>query len=158
MGRVILRRCRHEADLEELYCAIGRQFAEEWDAGDRRLDEPRSRFDRDRDLMLALVDGTRIRGGIIAFGDDIVTVRAIGIDEELRGQGHGRRLLELVEGRALVRGARAMVVGAADEARGFYDRMGYRGKRTMREKQLPPPGAVRSRLAERAAAASDAIV
>ena len=44
-----------------------------------------------------------------------------------------------------------MVVGAADDAHGFYDRMGYRGKRTMREKQLPPPGAVRSRLAERAA-------
>jgi hypothetical protein len=31
--------------------------------------------------------------------------------------------------------------------------MGYRGKRTMCEKQLPPPGAVRSRLAERATAA-----
>ena len=52
-----------------------------------------------------------------------------------------------------MRGARIIVVGAADEARGFYERMGYRGKRTMREKRLPPPGAVRSRLAARGAAA-----
>lgn len=148
-----MRQCRDEADLEELYRSIGRQFGEEWDASDRRLDEPRSRFDRDRDLMFVLVDGTRVRGGIIAFGDDVVTVRAVGIDEELRGQGHGRRLLELVEARALVRGARTVVLGAADDARGFYERMGYRGKRTMREKQLPPPGAVRLRLAARAAVA-----
>ncbi len=153
MGSVVVRQCRDQADLEELYRSIGRQFGEEWDASDRRLDEPRLRFGRDRDLMFALVDGTRIRGGVIAFGDEIVTLRAVGIDEELRGQGHGRHLLELVEARALVRGARTIVLGACDEARGFYERMGYRGKRTMREKHLPPPGAVRSRLAARAAAA-----
>ena len=69
--------------------------------------------------MFALVDGTRIRGGVIAFGDEIVTVRAVGIDEELRGQGHGRCLLGLVEARALVQGARTIVLGADDAARGF---------------------------------------
>lgn len=99
--------------------------------------------------MLALVDGTGIRGGIIAFGDDEVTVRAIGIDAELRGYGDGRRLLELVEGRALVRGARQVILGAAEEAGRFYDRMRYRGKRMLREKHLPPPGAVRARLEAR---------
>jgi len=104
MGSVVVRQCRDEAELEELYRSIGCQFGEEWNASDRRLDEPRSRLGRDRDLMLALVDGTRIRGGVIAFGDEVVTVRAIGIDEELRGQGHGRRLLELVDRRLLVGG------------------------------------------------------
>lgn len=59
-----MRQCRDEADLEELYRSIRRQFGEEWDASDRRLDEARSRFGRDRDLMFALVDGTRIRGGV----------------------------------------------------------------------------------------------
>jgi ribosomal protein S18 acetylase RimI-like enzyme len=148
---VIVRECRDEVELEQLYLAIGRQFAEEWQVADRRLDEPRRRFDTDHELMLALIDGTGIRGGVIAFGDDEVTVRSLGIDAELRGYGHGRRLLELIEARALVRGARRIILGAAEEAGGFYERMGYRGKRTMREKQLPPAGAVRTRLVARAA-------
>lgn len=148
-----MRHCRDEAELEELYAAIGRQFGGGWNGSDRRLDEPRRRFGADQELMLALVDGSVIRGGVIAFGDDVVTVRALGIDAELRGHGYGRRLLELVEARALVRGARAIILGAAEDAGGFYERMGYRGKRTRREKQLPPPGAVRSRLVARAAAA-----
>ncbi len=153
MGSLIVRECRDASELEALYLAIGRQFGGEWDVSDRRLDEPRHRFDTDHELMLVLVDGTEIRGGVIAFGDDVVTVRALGIDHELRGQGYGRRLMELVEARALVRGAQRIVLGAADDARGFYEGLGYRGRRTMREKQLPPPGAVRSRLFARAAAA-----
>lgn len=148
-----MRHCRDEAELEELYAAIGRQFGGGWNGSDRRLDEPCRRFGADQERMLALVDGSVIRGGVIAFGDDVVTVRALGIDAELRGHGYGRRLLELVEARALVRGARAIILGAAEDAGGFYERMGYRGKRTRREKQLPPPGAVRSRLVARAAAA-----
>jgi len=151
IDRLILRECRDESDLEQLYLAIGRQFAGEWQATDRHLEEPRRRFDTDHELMLALVDSSGIRGGVIACGDDEVTVRALGIDAELRGDGHGRRLLELIGARALVRGARRIILGSADEAAGFYEKMGYRGKRTMREKQLPPPGAVRSRLVERAA-------
>ena len=152
MASLRVRECRDESELEDLYLAIGRQFGERWAASDRRLDEPRARFDGDHELMLVLEDGTRIRGGVIAFGDEVVSVRALGIDDELRGQGHGRRLMELVEARALVRGARRIVLGADDEARGFYERLGYRGKRTMRAKDLPPPGAVRSRLVARAAA------
>jgi GNAT superfamily N-acetyltransferase len=152
MASLIVRECRDESELEDLYLAIGRQFDETWAASDRRLDEPRARIDRDHELMLVLEDGTRIRGGVIASGDEVVGVRALGIDDELRGQGHGRRLMELVEARSLVRGARRIVLGADDEARGFYERLGYRGKRTMRAKDLPLPGAVRSRLVARAAA------
>lgn len=74
--------------------------------------------------MLVLEDGTRIRGGVIAFGDQVVSMRALGIDDELRGQGHGLRLMELVEARTLVRGVRRIVLGADDEARGFYERLG----------------------------------
>lgn len=149
---VIVRTCRDPGDLVAIYEAIGRQFGEMWSGDDRRLDEPRRRFDTDRELMLAVEVRDVVRGGVIAFGDDAVTVRAIGLDEELRGRGIGRRLLELVEARALVRGARVIALGAADDARGFYEKLGYRGKHTMREKQLPLPGAVRSRLAARAIA------
>jgi len=153
VGTLIVRECRDISELEELYLAIGRQFGQEWDASDRRIDEPRRRFDSDHELMLVLVDGTTIRGGVIAFGDDLVTVRALGVDYELWGHGRGRRLMELIEARALVRGAGTIVLGAAGEARGFYEALGYRGKRAVREKHLPPPGAVRARLVERAAAA-----
>lgn len=152
IASVVVRECREVSELEDLYLAIGRQFGDSWDVSDRRLDEPRLRFENDRQLMLALWDGTSVRGGVIAFGEDVVTVRAIGIDVELRGHGHGRRLLELIEARALVRGSRRIALGAAEQARGFYERMGYRGKHAMRSKELPPMGAVRSRLVARAAA------
>jgi GNAT superfamily N-acetyltransferase len=140
---VIVRACRDLDDLVAIYEAIGRQFGEIWSEHDRRLEEPRSRFGTDRELMLAVEVGDVVRGGVIAFGDDAVTVRAIGLDQDLRGRGVGRLLLELIEARALVRGARVVTLGAADDARGFYERLGYRGKHAMREKQLPLPGAVR---------------
>lgn len=152
VSEVIMRTCRDLGDLVAIYEAIGRQFGEIWSGDDRRLAEPRLRFDADRELMTAVVEGDCVRGGVIAFGGDTVTVRAIGVDQELRGRGIGRRLLEVVEARALVRGARVIGLGAADEARGFYERLGYRGKHTMREKQLPLPGVVRDRLAARARA------
>jgi GNAT superfamily N-acetyltransferase len=123
--------------------------------GLRRIGVSTSRapgFDGDHGLMLVLEHGTKIRGGVIAFGDDVVSVRALGIDDELRGHGHGRRLTEPLEARALVRRAQRMVLGADGEAGGFYERLGYRGKRTLRAKDLPPPGAIRSRLVARAAA------
>lgn len=144
-GDLVVRACRDRAELDELYLAIGRQFGGHWTSDDRRLEEPRARFDTDRPMMLCVSDGARIRGGVVAFGDEEVTVRAIGIDPEIRGLGIGRRLLELVELQALARGARVLSLGAVEDARGFYDRLGYRGKRTGRQKQLPLPGRVRDR-------------
>jgi len=150
MSDVTLRTCRDLNELVAIYVAVGRQFNEEWIGDDRRLDEPRARFVTDRELMVAVAERELIRGGVIAFGDEHLTVLAIGVDGEIRGMGIGRRLLEIIEARALVRGARSISLGAAEDARGFYGRMGYRGKRTMREKQLPLPGVVRDRLIARA--------
>jgi hypothetical protein len=98
MASLRVRECRDESELKDLYLAIGRQFGEPWTTSDRRLDEPRARFDGDHELMLVLEDGTRsrIRGGVIAFGDEVQSVRALGIDDELRCQRHGRRLMELM--------------------------------------------------------------
>jgi GNAT superfamily N-acetyltransferase len=150
VSELTLRACRDLAELVAIHAAIGRQFNETWTGDDRRLEEPRRRFFTDRELMVAIADGEAVRGGVIAFGDEHVTIRGIGVDAAIRGFGVGRRLLEVVEAQALLRGAHAISLGAADDTRGFYERMGYRGRRTMREKQLPPPGAVRDRLVVRA--------
>lgn len=46
-----------------------------------------SAFSTDQELMVAVVDGEVIQGGAIAVGDELVVVRAIGVDAELRGRG-----------------------------------------------------------------------
>src|SRR5437773_2543800 len=66
--------------------------------------------------------------------------RAIGVDAALRRRGLGRRLIEIIELEPLTLGCHSIVLGAAEDARGFYDRLGYRGKHAMRQKELPRPG------------------
>jgi GNAT superfamily N-acetyltransferase len=151
----VVRWVRDRDELVATFLAIGRQFSPPFTAGDRRLEQPLARFDSDRDLMLCVDPGDgQLGGGVIAFGDDLVTVRAIGLDPALRGRGLGRRLLTTVEAVAMRRGARTISLGAAEGAAGFYERLGYRGKHSMRSKDLPPPGALRDR---RAAALLEAV-
>ena len=154
---VRMRSVRSPDELIATYLAIGRQFASTFQPDDRRLDEPLARFDRDRELMLCVERGGSLKGGVIAFGDDVVTVRAIGVDEDVRGLGVGRRLLETVEALAMRRGAREVALGAAEGARGFYERLGYAGKRAQRRKELPLPGRMRDLRAERALAGVDLV-
>lgn len=154
---VRMRMVRSPEELVATYLAIGGQFATPFEPHDRRLDEPMARFDRDRELMLCLERHGILRGGVIAFGDDVVTVRAIGVDVDLRGLGVGRRLLETVEALAMRRGARQISLGAAEGARGFYERLGYAGKRAQRRKDLPLPGRMRDLRAERALAGLDLV-
>lgn len=139
---VVVRRVRSAEELVATFDAIGRQFDPPMRAPDRRLDEPLGRFPDDRPLQLLVLHAGRLAGGVIAFRrpDGQAVVRAIGIDAELRGHGVGRRLLELVEIEAMSLGCREIGLGAAVDARGFYEAMGYRGKRSMRSKALPPPG------------------
>ena len=76
------------------------------------------------------------------ISDQAPTLEIAGLTKDLR------RLLEAVEVEAMLRDARAIVLGADEGARGFYDRMGYRGKHAMRMKELPLLGAVRTRRAQ----------
>lgn len=154
---VRMRMVRSRDEVVATYLAIGRQFGTPFHPDDRRLEEPLARFDRDRELMLCLDQDGTLRGGAIAFGDDAVTIRAIGVDEDLRGVGIGRRLLETVEALAMRRGARQITLGAAEGARGFYERLGYAGKRSGRRKDLPLPGRMRDLRAERALAGLDLV-
>jgi GNAT superfamily N-acetyltransferase len=127
---VVMRRLRDRDEVHGAMAVVHRQFPDlAYD--EVRLAAPLETFERDRALMLCLeVDG-EMRGAIIAFGATPVTVRALGIDSGLRGAGFGRRLLEAVEVEAMLRGAHAIVLGADDAARGFYECMGFRGKHTI---------------------------
>ena len=74
----------------------------------------------------------------------------------MRRRGIGRRLVETIELEAMTLGARTISLGAADESRGFWERLGYRGKHAMRQKDLPGPGRVLdARLAKMREAAGD---
>jgi GNAT superfamily N-acetyltransferase len=156
---ILVRRVRDLDELVATFDAIGRQFDPPMSAPDRRLDEPIARFAEDRTLSLMAFVDERLSGGVIAFrrpDGHSLGVRAIGIDDSLRGLGVGRLLLELVELEALAMGCREISLGAAVAARGFYEALGYRGKHTMRAKSLPPPSRLTERLvATRRAALGD---
>ena len=139
---VLMRTVRSRDELVATFGAIARQFSPPLEV-ENRLAQLMETFDRDRPLMLCIETGGTLRGGVVAVGVDTVGVRGIGVDEELRGMGAGRRLLEAVEAVAMARGARLIALGSVKAARGFYERLGYRGKRTGKQKELPLPGRVR---------------
>ena len=88
-------------------------------------------------MMLVVEYEGRIVGGAFAFrsGHDPgpnsdVTLRIIALVPDQRGAGLGRRLVERIENEATNLGARGIGLGA-DEAIGFYHRLGYRGESGM---------------------------
>jgi GNAT superfamily N-acetyltransferase len=58
------------------------------------------------------------------FGGAVAAVRLVAIVSDAHRQGHGRKLMELVEGRALALGARHLVINSASDAVGFYEKFG----------------------------------
>lgn len=79
------------------------------------------------DLFLRDCEG-RLRGGLVASTYwDWLEVEDLWLDEGLRGRGYGRRLMGMAEGEARARGCtRAWVRTFRFQARGFYERLGYR--------------------------------
>jgi GNAT superfamily N-acetyltransferase len=148
--------------LEELATAfdvIGAQFAPAITHEDRRFQDLARRFPEDRPLMLLVEeieaqDGAgRIVGGALAFGEGGLTLRAIALEPHVRRQGLGRRLMERLELEAIRRGATSINLGASDDSKGFYARLGYAGRGTMMHKGLPLPGRfLEARLRKLAAA------
>lgn len=80
---------------------------------------PVNLFLRDRD--------DEVLGGLLgAIWGGVLFVRILWVAEALRGQGHGRRLLEAAERRAVERGCRqAFLDTHSFQAPGFYERQGY---------------------------------
>jgi GNAT superfamily N-acetyltransferase len=78
----------------------------------------------------------------------------IGLVPRARGRGVGRRLMAALELAAVRLGAGEISLGADDDVRGFYARLGYAGRGTVLHKGLPVPGRagaarVRKQAAER---------
>ncbi|HET7769385.1 MAG TPA: GNAT family N-acetyltransferase, partial [Chloroflexota bacterium] len=89
----------------------------------------------------AETDG-EIVGGALGFRPNggAITVRAIGVAPHARRQGLGRRLLAALELEAMKLGGGGINLAATDDARGFYQRLGYAGRGSLMQKGFPLPG------------------
>jgi hypothetical protein len=66
--------------------------------------------------------------------------------------------MERIELGAMRRGAGAINLGAVDESKGFYTRLGYAGRGTMMRKGLPLPGSFLQARLRKLAAEADRVV
>jgi len=71
--------------------------------------------------------GDEVVGGLLAgIWGGVLFVRILWVSEALRGQGFGRRLMEMAERRAVERGCRHVFLDTFDfQAPGFYEKLGY---------------------------------
>jgi predicted N-acetyltransferase YhbS len=125
-------------ELKEAYDLLGSQFARQTTHADRLFDDLRRCYPQDRRLMLIAERNGRIVGGVLGFEN---VLRIIALVPEERGKGLGRRLIQIYEVGAMRRGVQVISLGAVEDAKGFYERMGYHGKSRM-QKELPLPGRV----------------
>lgn len=147
-----IRRVKSLEELREALDVLGAQFSPPIQLEDRRFQQLLRAFKTDRPLMLIVLKDGRIVGGALGFKS---TLRVIALETEERGKGLGRRLLETFEIAAMQRGLSGVGLGTGDTAKGFYLRLGYRGK-SMMQKEFPLPGRVRElRLKKLEALAGD---
>ena len=141
-----IRQVSDAAELERVFDVVGAQMTPPMARDDRRFREVARRFEEDRSLMWLAAEGDEIVGGALGFRPNggAITVRAVGVAPHVRRQGLGRRLMEAIELEAMKLGVGGINLGAVDEARGFYQRLGYAGRGSMMQKGLP----LRSRFLE----------
>jgi N-acetylglutamate synthase-like GNAT family acetyltransferase len=76
--------------------------------------------------MICGVDGNVLAVGRLHFNSpDEGQIRYMAVDEQSRGQGHGRRIVEYLEAEARAHGARAVMLNAREQVVGFYAVLGY---------------------------------
>lgn len=72
-------------------------------------------------------DSGGIRGGahgVVRMG--AIEIRSVWVDGDLRGRGHGAKIIRAVEDEGRRLGARAALLDSYEfQARGFYERLGY---------------------------------
>jgi len=71
--------------------------------------------------------GDEVVGGLLAgIWGGVLSIRILWVSEALRGQGFGRRLMEMAERRGVERGCRHVFVDTFSfQAPGFYEKLGY---------------------------------
>lgn len=115
-------------------------------ADDVRFDRLFANFERSRPMMVVAERDGEVVGGVFgALSEDGSTaiLGPVSVDESVRGTGLARRLMQIVEVQAMALGVCELGLGSARAARGFYESIGYAGKRTMKHKALPLRGRVR---------------
>lgn len=75
---------------------------------------------------LLMADGAPIGMVRLDFRGETAVVRLVAITPPLQRQGHGTQLDRLVVEAARARGVRTLLVNAADDAVGFYEKRGWR--------------------------------
>jgi GNAT superfamily N-acetyltransferase len=125
---------RTVASVQELIAAqalLARTFPDHPAAldGDRAV-AYRARFPDQADLMAIAVDsGADVVGAALASrsgGLGRAVLDALAVHPGAQGRGVATRLIALIEHAAKRRGASGLTLGSADDAVGFYLRMGYR--------------------------------
>lgn len=125
-------------DLKETFNVLGAQFTPPLTDTDRNYADLLSHYPQDRQLMLVVEKDGQTIGGALGFGS---TLRIIALEPAYRGKGLGQRLIQTFEVAAMRCGVRMISLGAVEQSKDFYVRMGYRGKSSM-HKELPLPGRV----------------
>lgn len=79
-------------------------------------------------FSLFLRDGGKLMGGVNATTQwDVLYIDHVWIDDGLRGQGWGKRLMAMAEAEGVKRGAVKAILDTNDwQAPGFYEKLGYR--------------------------------
>jgi predicted GNAT family N-acyltransferase len=112
-------------DFERYYAFRHRLLRGPW--GQPRGSERDEREEQARHLMVTSADGNVIGVGRLHFNSpEEAQVRFMAVDEDCRGQGIGRRILEALEEQARAAGARRIVLDARKPAERFYAKQGYR--------------------------------
>ena len=76
--------------------------------------------------MFCAPDGNLLAVGRLHFNaPDEAQIRYMAVDEQARGQGHGRRIVQYLEAEARACGAAAIMLNAREEVVGFYAALGY---------------------------------
>ena len=132
MADVIVRPVESAAELMLAFDIAGSVFTPPFDHHDRRFERVAVAWSADRELMHVAEHGGAIVGaGLgIRVSLDGVLLAMLAVLPEHRG-GTGRRLVEAVEEAACRLGVTGIVLGAVEESRPFYRRLGYAGRSRM---------------------------
>jgi GNAT superfamily N-acetyltransferase len=137
-----LREVRSSEDWKALH-DIRREvlFAPELDSIAYDEDHPDDRTEGNKPLLL-LFEGKAIGAARLDRLGNVAVVRLVAIKGEMQCRGHGRKLLQLLEGEAARTGVKILRVYAAMDAVGFYERMSWKQKSWPRSEFEAPAGEV----------------
>ncbi len=123
---VEIRSVEDREELRRAFDLAGAQLPERLNSSDFQFGDLDAQFPDDRPMMLVAIAEGRTVGAALAFRNDDgwVTLRIIGIVEDLRHRGIARRLVEGIESEARMLGVEAIGLGT-DGAVGFWFHLGY---------------------------------